>query len=281
MQRRAAAVYFVLFVVIGAGAYGFIQVGMSEPTVDLDGPTLSEGDELTVDGRTYTVSGIDTEEGEVAQYAGDAELTWLNESARESATLDNDSTVAYDDGQYRVVVPADDDSTFHLVESRNVSAILAADDAVENETVTRDGEDHVVYRDDQSLEPLSEYLPEPGRIEFSVGDQFDYQAEDVTARVDGISGDGVALSWEAPADETVTVSAGENQTLNGVNYFAHFPGENSVQVLQTDRQYGAYTAEIGAIDYWDERRNGVWGIVILSALAGFVLLATAYLPVKG
>lgn len=280
MQRRAAAVYFVLFVVIGAGAYGFIQVGMSEPTVDLDGPTLSEDDELTVDGRTYTVSGIDTEEGEVAQYAGEAELTWFNESARESATLDNDSTVAYDDGEYRVLVPADDASTFHLVETQNVSAILAADDAVENETVTRDGEELVVYRDGQ-LEPLSEYLPDPDRIEFSVGDQFDYQAEEVTAQIDGVSGDGVALSWDAPGEETVTVSAGGNQTLNGVDYFAHFPGENSVQILQTDQQYGAYTAEISAIDYWDERRNGVWGMVILSVLAGFVLLTAAYLPVKG
>ena len=161
MQRRAAAVYFILFVAIGAGAYGFIQVGMSEPTVDLDGPTLSEGDELTVDGQAYTVSSIDTGEGEVARYGGDVELS------------------------------------------------------------------------------------------------------------------------VAGSDETVTLSAGENGTLNGVDHFAHFPSETQVQILQTDASYSVYTGELAAIEYWDERRNGVWGIVILSVLAGFVLLSTAYLPLRG
>ncbi len=278
MQRRAAAVYFVLFVLVGAGAYGFIQVGMSEPTVDLDGPTYAEGDELTVGDRTYTVDAIETEEGDVAQYAGEVDLVRFNESNRETATLENDSTVTFDGSEYRVVAG---DGSFTLVEEQNVSAILADDPDVEDETVTRDGEEFVVYREDQSIEPLSEYLPEPDRIEFSVGDSFEYEAENVTATVDGVSADGVRLSWAAPGNETVTVSAGENQTLNGVEYFAHFPGENRVQILRTDQHYGTYVGELGAIEYWNERQNGVWGVVILSFITGVVLVATAYLPVKG
>jgi hypothetical protein len=281
MQRRAAAVYFVLFVLVGAGAYGFIQVGMSEPTVDLAGPTYASGDELTVDGRTYTVSSIDTEEGEVARLAGDAELTWFNESRRATAMLDNGSSVAFEGGQYQVVVPNGTDGTFQLVEQREVSAILANDSAVENATVTRDGVEHVVFRDNQSIRPVSEYLPPADRAEFSTGDQFDYQAENVTATVDSVSGSGVGLSWAAPGEETVTVGAGANATLNGVTHFAHFPSENRVQLLPSDAQYGAYTAELSAIEYWEERRNGVWGVVILSVIAGFVLLSTAYLPGKG
>lgn len=278
MQRRAAAVYFVLFVLVGAGAYGFIQVGMSEPTVDLDGPAYAEGDELTVGDRTYTVDAIETEEGDVAQYTGEADLVRFNESNRETATLENDSTVTYEGDEYRLVAG---DGSFTLVEEQNVSAILADDPDVEDETVTRDGEEFVVYREDQSIEPLSEYLPEPDRIEFSVGDDFEYEAEDVTATVEGVSADGVRLSWAAPGNETVTVSAGENQTLNGVEYFAHFPGENRVQILRADQHYGTYVGELGAIEYWNERQNGVWGVVILSFITGVVLVATAYLPVKG
>ncbi len=279
MQRRVAAVYFVLFVLVGAGAYGFIQVGMSEPTVDLDGPTYTEGDDLTVGDRTYTVDSVSTEDGEVARLAGDADLVWFNESGRGTTTLENGSTVERDSGEFRVVVTGDE--SFALVEERNVSAILAADPDVENQTVTRDGEEFVVSRDDESIQPLSEYLPEPDRLEFSVGDSFEYQAEDVTARVDGVSAEGVALSWEDPGEETVTVSAGANTTLNGVEYFAHFPSENRVQILRTDQQYGAYVAELGAIEYWHERQNGVWGVVILSFVTSVILAATAYLPAKG
>ena len=278
MQRRAAAVYFILFVLVGAGAYGFIQVGMSQPTVDLDGPTYAEGDELTVGDRTYTVDSIDAEEGELAEYAGDADLVRFNESKRETATLENDSTVTFDGGEYRVVTG---EESFTLIEEQNVSAILADDPDVEDETATRDGEEFVVYRENQSIEPLSEYLPEPDRIEFSVGADFEYEAEDVTASVDGVSADGIRLSWAAPGEETVTLSAGDNQTVNGVEYFAHFPDENRVQILRSDQHYGTYVGELSAIEYWNERQNGVWGVVILSFITGVVLVATAYLPVKG
>jgi len=281
MQRRAAAVYFILFALIGAGAYGFMQVGMSEPTTDLEGPTYSEGDELSVDGRTYTVSAVESEEGEVAEYAGDVELAWFNESARASASLENGSTVEYEGDQFQVVVPNGSDDAFSLVEARNVSAILAGDSAVENSTVTRDGQEYVVFRDNQSLRPLSEYLPPADAVEFAVGDEFEYRAENVTAQVVAVSESGVSLSWTAPGEETVTVSEGSNATLNGVDYFAHFTGENEAMLLPSQEQYGDYTAELSDIEYWDERRNGVWGIVILSVLAGFVLLSAAYLPVRG
>ena len=50
MQRRAAAVYFVFFLVIGAGAYSFLAVAQG-PAIELDGETYSQGDSFTVDGR--------------------------------------------------------------------------------------------------------------------------------------------------------------------------------------------------------------------------------------
>jgi len=91
----------------------------------------------------------------------------------------------------------------------------------------------------------------------------------------------VALSWDDPGEESVSIAAGENKTLNGVEHFAHFPGESQVQILRSDQHYGAYVAELGAIEYYGERQNGMWGIVILSFITGIILIATAYLPVKG
>ncbi|MFT4921505.1 MAG: hypothetical protein ACI8XM_000705 [Haloarculaceae archaeon] len=283
MQRRAAAVYFILFVLIGAGAYGFMQ-GMSEPAVELDGQEFTEGSELVVDGRTYTVSAIDAEESdELTEYDGDVELTWFNESKRGTATLENASTTAYNDDEYQVVVSDGSSSTFRLVEELNVSGFLEQDQITEDETVTRDGTEYVIIADSQELRPLSEYLPDRDVVEFSVGDRIEYDADDetVNARIDSISSEGVSLSWSDPGNESVELSQGENSTVNGLEYFAHFPSDDQVQILPAQQEYGTYSSEISAIEHWEERLNGMWGIVILSVLAAVVLLSAAYLPVKG
>lgn len=61
MQRRAAAVYFALFVLVAAGAYTFLQVGMTHPTPDFEADTYAEGDQLTAGGTSYTVSTVNAE----------------------------------------------------------------------------------------------------------------------------------------------------------------------------------------------------------------------------
>ncbi|QSG13231.1 putative membrane protein [Halapricum desulfuricans] len=108
MQRRAAAVYFVLFAVVSAGAYTY--VGMAErPQVDLSGETYAEGETLTVGDRTYTVASVGDSSGE---------LTWTDPDATYTATLQNDSTVSWQvvswDGQRvdRVTVPNGSTVTF-------------------------------------------------------------------------------------------------------------------------------------------------------------------------
>jgi hypothetical protein len=80
MQRRAAAVYFALFVVVGAGAYGLLGV-MSGPAVSLDGPTHSQGDQFSAGGVTYTVDSVG--DGEATLTAGEEEIT-LEEGANVS-----------------------------------------------------------------------------------------------------------------------------------------------------------------------------------------------------
>ncbi|MFB6311946.1 MAG: hypothetical protein ABEH64_12295 [Salinirussus sp.] len=69
MQRRAAAVYFMLFVVVGAGAYAFLGV-MSEPAGQLDGPTYEAGDTFSAGGVTFTVNSSSAGEGVVSYRNG-------------------------------------------------------------------------------------------------------------------------------------------------------------------------------------------------------------------
>jgi hypothetical protein len=155
MQRRAAAVYFTLFVVVGAGAYGFLGI-MSQPPVELEGPTYDQGEELRTGGVTYTVDSIGD---------GEATLTWLNATAGE--------------------------------------------------------------------------------------------------------------------EQSVDVEQGENSTLGGTQYFAHFPEDGGVQILPSDEYWGAYQDELDVQDQYQERRAGVWAILFMSFLAAIILISAALMPLRG
>ena len=87
MQRRATAIYVALFLVVGAGAYGFMGL-TEEPTVSLTGEAYSAGDTLTVQGQTYTVASVD------GSGSGSGELSRTVPAAHFSATLDNGTTVS-------------------------------------------------------------------------------------------------------------------------------------------------------------------------------------------
>lgn len=276
MQRRAAALYFAVFLLLGAGAYGFLQVGMDQPTVDLEGPAYAEGDDLTVEGQTYTVSAIEAGDGEQAPRG---ELTWFNESARGSATLENGSTIAFRDGQYSVVAG---NASFALVEAFNVTAILAADPDVEDQ-VAEQGDRRYVFYANGTRQPLSEYLPEPDRAgPFEVGDTVGYRPDDetVSATVEAVTAEAVQVSWAAPENETLSFEDGGNVTLAGVRHFAHFPSESQVQILPVERSYESYAEDLARIEAFRERQAGFWGVTILSFLGAIVLLSTAYLPVR-
>lgn len=117
---------------------------------------------------------------------------------------------------------------------------------------------------------------------YGQGDAF--SAGGVTYTVSAV-GDGEGeLTWlnrTAGEEQTVGLEEGENVTLGGVSHFAHFPDDGGVQVLPTDEYWDAYQSELAVQDQYHERRAGVWAVVIMSFLAAIVLLATAYMPVRG
>jgi len=357
MQRRAAAAYATLFLLLAAGSYLMVGVAQ-EPAIALEDAdvdyAVGDGEEFDVDGRTYTVDGIsgaailedreatlvwvnesekrtttidnDTEVGAV-------DVSWSGQSARQVATLDNGTTVSFNGSEHTVlvgdgsvtlrrgnateafgvgdafpyrdngttVVAAGNDSatlawgepylvitgtasndSFDFRQSFNVSGRLAADPAVEDETVTRaDGREYVVYANG-TTQPLDAYLPEPEVKTFSEGDSFSYNTaedgigyDDVT--VEDVSEDEVVLSWREPVEHEVTAAEGDNVTLgpDRRTFVAHFPDNGT---LQLSSNLGAYQDELDVQATYTDRVNGLWGVSILSGLAAVFLIGLAYLP---
>jgi hypothetical protein len=289
MQRRAAAIYFVFFLVVGAAAYAYIGVAQDtqRPAVSLDGTTLGANETAGIDGMQYTVTELGHESsggggghGGGGEGALIAEIAWTDADATYSETLDNGSTTTYQGDSYVVDVPsADDPSSFTLREALNVTAILQSDPAVENTLATKTGTDQVVYRENNSIEPLESYLPTRETISFAEGDEYTLEGNATT--VAAVESGGVTLEWVGAKSRTAELEEGANVTLaDGQQYFAHFPGDKAVQVVDID-QYGDYAETLAAQSYFTERKNGLWGVVILSGFGAFMILAAAYMPTRG
>ncbi|MFB6126729.1 MAG: hypothetical protein ABEJ79_05465 [Halolamina sp.] len=291
MQRRAAAVSTVVFLLVGAGAYGLIATA-EQPHVEIDdGQRLSAGDTLSAGGQTYTVDAVKAEmSGGGGGHGGgggetlerSAEIGWTEESARYTASWDNGSVVTHDGEEWTVVVDAaEDPTTFTLREEIDRQAILQNDSEADNETVTRNGTEYVVVEDDSdddnaSLVPAAEYFPEPERRQFAEGDAIDYQeAPNQSVSVDAVDAETVTLAWTAPKEHSTTVTNHANVTLGGETYFAHFPNNETVVLSQN---FGELREEQRDIDEYKRHRNGLWGVSILSGVVASLMVAMAFLP---
>ena len=286
MQRRAAAAYFLFFLVVSVAAYAFIGVAESQrPEVQLDGPELTNDSSFTSAGQTYTVSNIHMSGGDGGHGGGGgsmaADLSWRNNSSQHTATIAAGSTLDRDNTTYNASTENSTD-TLTLTAQQNVSQLLREDSAVYDSLATRDGERFVVYRANNSTRPLQEWLPEPETLTYTTGDQFVYPADGgmQTTTVTNVTSDGATVEWTAPRERTVELSEGGNVTLEDGQYFAHFPDHSTVQVVSA-AQYSQYQDTLSDQSYFHERKNGLWGISILSGIASALMLGMAYLPNRG
>lgn len=285
MQRRVAAIYFVFFLLLGASAYSVLAVA-EQPAVDIGGESYGNGSEFSVGGQQYTVL-VELEESEGEDHGGGGgaspvgELVYTNESARMTATWENDSVVTYQGEDFRVELDADA-SRVRLVEAFDVSARLQNDSDVFNETTTIDGIEYVTYRENNTNVRLDEYLPEPRTVTFDVGDTVAYNGE--TTTLESVDESTATLAWTGPEERSISLEEGGNVTLaDGNQYFAHFKTHDEVEVViaQTDQSYDKYQNDIARQDYYHERENGLWGVIILSGIAAVLIISMAYMPVKG
>ena len=288
MQRRAAAAYFVFFLVVSVAAYAYIGVAESQrPEVTLDAETeLTNDSTFTAGETTYTASNIHMSGGGGGGHGGGggsmvADLSWTNQSNRYTATLENGSTTTYQNDSY-LILTDNESGTVTLREAFNVTQLLSEDSAVEDTLATQNGTDYVVYRNNSTLRPLAEWLPEPDTAEFQTGDTYPYSTDSGTQQttVATVESGTATLEWIAPEDRSVELSEGGNVTLDDGRYFAHFPDQSTVQLVPID-QYDDYEEELARQDYFHERKNGLWGISILSGIGAVLVLGMAYLPVRG
>ncbi|UPW01815.1 hypothetical protein M0R88_06890 [Halorussus gelatinilyticus] len=269
MQRRAATVYGVLFLVIAAGSYSLIGVAQ-EPGIDLEGETYTENDTLTVGGLEYTVASVGDGEGTLER---------VNQSARYTATWANNTTAQLDNTTYRVLIPnRTDPSQFTLREEFNLSENVS--------TVTQGGTEYVVVnRSDgnRSLVPVDEYkrqqFGEPETRQFSEGQTFQLAGNQTT--VSNVTREEALLTWTAPRTVSTSFAEGENVTLGpadgGQQFVAHFPANDTVQLSPNPPEYQSQVSEI---NHFNERIAGLWGITILSVLTVVLLFGLAFLPNK-
>jgi hypothetical protein len=276
MQRRAATVYAVLFLVLAAGSYSLIGVAQ-EPGIDLQGETYAENDTLTVNDMEYTVASVSDGEGTLER---------VNESARYTATWANNTTTQLDGTTYRVLIPNESDpGQFTLREQFNLSENTS--------TVTQDGTEYVVVNQsdgNRSLVPVEEYkrqqFGEPETRQYAEGDTFQYEGNQTT--VSNVTIDEATLEWTAPRTVSTSLAEGDNVTLGPANdgrtFVAHFLNETvdgeQTTVVQLSPDAGTYQSQVNEINDFDERINGLWGIVILSGLTVFLLIGLAFLPNK-
>jgi hypothetical protein len=283
MQRRAAAISAVVFVLLAAGSYSLIATAET-PELAFENPEFegTTGDTVTVDGRTYTVSGIDARmtgggHGSPATLSRSGSLAWTNDSARYTVTWENGSTIEYNNESLAVAIEnASDPTTFTLVEQINRTRILQEDPNADEETVTQGGVEYVVVTEggQRTLVPTSEYFPDPERTTYTESDTLPYEGNETSVTV---TSEAVTLAWNGPRTNTVSLSDQGNVTLgpNDEQYLAHFP-DNSTLVLTND--YDSYRSQQAQLADFTRYKNGFWGVSILSGASAVLLIGLAYLP---
>ncbi|MFC4548868.1 MULTISPECIES: hypothetical protein [Halorussus] len=270
MQRRAATVYAVLFLVVAAGAYSLIGTAQ-QPTIDVDGQTYAQNETVTVNGRTYNVSSV----GE-----GQGTLEWTNQSAAFTATWANNSTVQFQNNNtYRVFIPnTSNPNQFTLRQEFNLS---------DNTTTVKQGNQTFVVVNqsggNKSLVPVDQYkrqqFGQPDTRRYSEGQTFQFNGNRTTVR--NVTTESATLAWNAPKTNQVSLSEGGAVDLgpptDNRTFVAHFPGNGNV-VLSPN--VDGYQQQVQDINHFNERIAGLWGVVILSFLTVVLLVGLAFLPNK-
>lgn len=265
MQRRWTAIYLAFFLVMAVSASAVMTVA-EEPAVDIEGEALTDGDTLELDGTTYAFS-VEDGEGSIA----------FEETVEQSEAFANNSVIEYRDGQYNVSIEAGEEpEQFDLVEEFDVEAILEGDENVENSTFTGDdGNEYVVYRNG-TTQLLDEYLPDPDRETFGVGDSLEH--DNVTKTVDDITSDEVTVVWQEDVESTLDIDEGKVVTLGDSEYVLTYLDDGTVLVSSDVDGYEDAQANI---DYFNERLSGLLYVIIFSVGSGVLLAAMAFLPHRG
>jgi hypothetical protein len=278
MQRRAAAAYVVLFLVIAAGAYAVIATAQA-PTTSMDPNeatySLSQGDELRVDGRTYRMQSVS---------GSSATLAWTNESAVYTETWPTDEEVDVPDAVTIDGTSFDRSFVVTLVETGSRASLRETID-VPTRTIDEQTYAFVDRNNDNAAQP-DELIPVEEYVDREVrnGNLTQLEVTDGQIQYDGtatrvdVTDESVALRWRAPRVNTVRASHASNVTLNRRQLFGYFTSSSTLSLYENPEGWEAYRQEVHTADFFHERINGLWAVTLLSLISAILLSAAAFLP---
>ena len=316
MQFRAGILYVVLFVVIAAGAYGVIATAESpELTIDeADADfTLTEGDEFEVDGQVFNVSQLAGGEGTVEQVDEDAtlEVEWEDgdlvsveedvEYVLEINQPDADDDEAEDENGDEAEEENGDDAEADDEDGNDENGDEAeADDGDdedgpesftlredydedEYETVERDDGIYVVVTDNDSdeLVHIDDFDGIDSQV-YELGDSIEFYDTDGEEMVEGevanIDTEFVVVEYTGIQVTEFDLVNTNTVTLNGEEFGVYFSSDDEVYLTSN---LELFNAQLDEIEEFGERVHGLWWVVSLSALTGFLIAGLAFMPVRG
>lgn len=252
-------------------------------TID-DGDTVTyNGSQLTANISNSTLALVNSTGNTTAEFSVGDTFRYQNNVTTVLQIGESTATFVWGDNYEVVIANTTDPDQFRAVQRFNVSERLAQDPDVENQVYGNGSNQFVRYRNG-TTQPLDAYLPEPAVTTFSEGDELTYRAgEDLSvpanvSTVVNITSDRVLLEWTGPRTTTQELTEGANVMLGGDQHTVHFVNPSTV-VLTSD--VGRYENQIQKQDYYHERKNGLWGISILSGVGALMVVALAYLPTRG
>lgn len=265
MQRRAAAMYVIFFVLIAVGSFAVANVVEApDPAMDEYDHQLTVDDTVTIDGTTYTLTRIDV---------FSATFEWTQPEAEQSGTVTNESVIESDGVEFLVEIDAGDEPDgVTLIEQYPEHDL---------ETVEIDGVTYVVIEEDDETRvvPEEEYLEDEHgpreRLELTAGDSFVWDQANASVTIEAISTASITVSWVGPVERSITVQSGQPTEIGQTTFMANFVDTEFIQ-LTTDIE--AYEAHRDEIDTFDERTQGFWGITVLSLLTAVLIGGLSYLP---
>lgn len=268
MQRRAAAMYVLLFLVIAVGALGFINL--------TDGPseTIENPDYEVPQGETVTIDGVEYELSTFSEFTG--QLTYLIESAEQTVTYAEDDLINVSGTEYRVVLPDGEGIP------TNATLVETYPEHDLNTTEDNDG-NTLVQLEDGSWILEETYLEQEygarDEIEVTESDTIDFIPADSNisyeATVSGFTTTGVTFDWVGPTEDTVLLQRDSVNEIGSTEFGAVFIDQ---EYLQLTSDLDAFEAHLDAHDTWEERYQGFWGVGVLSVIGAVLIGALSYLP---
>ncbi|MFC7232063.1 hypothetical protein ACFQMM_12905 [Saliphagus sp. GCM10025308] len=303
MQLRAGIVYAVLFMVVAAGAYAVIATAES-PQVTIDEADadyqLEQGDEITIEDRTYNVSELDGAAGTgTLEYVNDSvptDVAWSGASAANGDAWDDGDTVQFEEEgtEYSVYIyapPGEGDGNESADggdgnESEAQPETFLLIESVDSEEYTflerPDGVYVIVEEDGQEVVRHVTEVDDIDTQEYAVGDEVTFyeseMEEQVDAEVTTIETDEVTVEYTGEDVTEVSLSHNEEVMIEQTPYGVHFPSEDVVYLTE---DVESFQAQHQAVDEHNERIHGFWWAIGLSVIAIVLLAGLAFMPLRG